>query len=155
MINLVVAVCVVIVVGTVASIARRRRVADAPTQVSWSVPRQIDPRDVLLDREEWMVVVFTSSTCHVCADVANKARVLASRDVLVNEIEFASDRALHEKYGIDAVPTLLIADREGVVRRHFLGPVTATDLWAEMARVRDPDLPPAQGGCSSDERHDH
>lgn len=155
MINLVVAVCVVIVVGVVASIARRRRVADAPTQVSWSVPRQIDPRDVSLDREEWMVVVFTSSTCHVCADVANKARVLASRDVLVNEIEFARDRALHEKYGIDAVPTLLIADREGVVRRHFLGPVTATDLWAEMARVRDPDLPRAAGGCSSDERHDH
>lgn len=150
MINAIIALAVVIVVGVVALVARRRRVADVPTQVSWNVPQQIDPRDLGVNDQDWMVVVFTSATCHVCADVAHKARVLASREVFVVEIEYSARRDLHEKYGIDAVPTLLIADRDGVVRRHFLGPVTATDLWADVARVRDPELPASPEGCSSE-----
>ncbi|MFZ9384282.1 MAG: thioredoxin domain-containing protein [Ilumatobacteraceae bacterium] len=148
MINAIVALAVVLVVGVVALVARRRRVADAPTQVSWNVPQQIDPRDLDVADQDWMVIVFTSATCHVCADVAQKARVLASREVFVAEIEYAARRDLHEKYGIDAVPTLLIADRDGVVRRHVLGPVTATDLWADVARVRDPDRSVSPGDCS-------
>lgn len=148
MINAIVALAVVLVVGVVALVARRRRVADAPTQVSWNVPQQIDPRDLDVADQDWMVIVFTSATCHVCADVAQKARVLASREVFVAEIEYAARRDLHKKYGIDAVPTLLIADRDGVVRRHVLGPVTATDLWADVARVRDPDRSVSPGDCS-------
>lgn len=153
MINLLIAVGVVIVVGAVALVARRRRVADAPTQVSWTVPQQLDPADLPRVAENWFVVVFTSATCHVCADVARKARVLESRDVLVTEIEYTTRRDLHDKYAIDAVPTLLIADQDGVVRRHFLGPVSATDLWAAVARLRDPGLPVPEGSCSSG--HDH
>lgn len=152
--NLLIAVVVVVVVGAVALVARRRRVVDAPTQVVWTVPRQIDPDDLSPSGQNWFVVVFTSATCHVCADVATKARVLASRDVLVGEYEYAQRRDLHDKYGIDAVPTLLIADRDGVVQRHFLGPVSATDLWAAVARVRDPDLPVPEGTCSSGRDHD-
>ena len=154
MINLLIAVGVVVVVGAVALVARRRQVTDVPTQVSWTVPQQLDPADLPRDAENWLVVVFTSATCHVCADVARKARVLESRDVLVAEIEYAARRDLHVKYGIDAVPTLLIADRDGVVRRHFLGPVSATDLWAAVARVRDPDLAVPEGRCSSGHDHD-
>jgi hypothetical protein len=30
-----------------------------------------------------------------------------------------------------------MADDRGVVRAAFLGPVSATDLWAALARVRD------------------
>ena len=30
-----------------------------------------------------------------------------------------------------------IADAAGVVRQHFFGPVTATDLWAAVATARD------------------
>lgn len=154
MINLLIAVGVVIVVGAIALIARRRQVTDVPTQVSWTVPQQLDPADLALGAQSWFVVVFTSATCHVCADVARKARVLESRDVLVAEIEYAARRDLHVKYGIDAVPTLLVADRDGVVRRHFLGPVSATDLWAAVARVRDPDLAVPEGSCSSGHDHD-
>lgn len=154
MINLSIALGVVIVVGAIALIARRRQVADVPTQVSWTVPRQLDPDDLARGAQSWFVVVFTSATCHVCADVARKARVLESRDVLVAEFEYTDRRDLHVKYGIDAVPTLLIADRDGVVRHHFLGPVSATDLWAAVARVRDPDLVVPEGGCASGHDHD-
>ena len=149
--NVLVALGVFVVVAVVALVARRRQVADAPTQRTWTVPQQLDPIDFPADPgQEWSVVVFTSSSCHVCADVATKARVLSSTEVMVVEVEYSARRELHQKYGIDAVPTLLVADRQGVVRHHALGPVTATDLWAAVARVRDPDLPIA--GCAA---HDH
>lgn len=155
MINLLVALGVFAVVAVIALVARRRQVADVPTQRSWTIPRQLDPADFPAPTgESWSVVVFTSSSCHVCADVTAKALVLASSEVMVTEVEYTSRRDLHAKYGIDAVPTLLVADQDGVVRHHSLGPVTATDLWAAVARVRDPDLPVAEGGCASIDRDD-
>lgn len=151
MINLLIAAAIVVVVSVVALVARGRRVDDAPTQREWHVPSQIDVADVGTDgrADHWNVVVFTSSTCLVCRDVAHKAEALSSRHVTVREVEYSTDRGLHEKYRIDAVPTVLVADHLGVVRRHFLGPVSATDLWAAVADVREPGRPPVDGDCSS------
>jgi thiol-disulfide isomerase/thioredoxin len=156
-INLLVAVGIIVVVSGVAIVSRRRGQSDVPTQKEWHVPVQIDIADfdekVLTSRspdsERWFVVVFTSATCHVCRDVADKAQAVASRFVTVRECEYSTDRPLHEKYRIDAVPTLLIADSYGVVQRHFLGPVSATDLWAAVAEAREPDRPGIGGDCSS------
>jgi hypothetical protein len=62
--------------------------------------------------------------------------VLASDDVAITEVEYPADKALHERYRIDSVPLVLIAGPDGVVGTHFLGPVTATDLWAAVATAR-------------------
>jgi hypothetical protein len=43
------------------------------------------------------------------------------------------------------VPTALVVDAEGVVAASFVGPVTATDLWAAVAEAREPGSTP--GGC--------
>ena len=59
--------------------------------------------------------VFSSSTCDVCDAVIAKARVLESSQVAVSIVDFDEKRALHEKYEIDAVPTLLISDAAGVL----------------------------------------
>jgi hypothetical protein len=56
----------------------------------------------------------------------------------VQQLEAIAEAEIHRRYGIDAVPLVLIVDAEGVVRRDFLGPVTATDLWAAVAEVRNP-----------------
>lgn len=151
MINLLIAAAIVAAVSVVALVARRRRVDDAPTQREWHVPSQVDVVDFGSDgrSDHWSVIVFTSSTCHVCRDVAHKADALASRHVTVREVEYSAERALHEKYRIDAVPTVLVADHLGVVHRHFLGPVSATDLWAAVADAREPGRPPSEGDCSS------
>jgi hypothetical protein len=101
------------------------------------VPTQLDRRDFERPNAAWLVAVFTSATCESCADVVSKARVLASDDVAVTDIEWQSNGDLHARYHIDAVPLLLIADPDGVVRRSFAGPVTATDLWAAVAAARD------------------
>lgn len=149
------AVVITVIAVVTALVIRSRNVVDAPTQRTYSAPTQLDPSDFVDGAggsAEWMVVVFTSETCHVCADVATKARVLESRSVVVREVEFASNRRLHEKYGIDAVPTLVICDADGVVRRSILGPVSATDLWVAVADVRDPSADHEPRHCAN---HDH
>jgi hypothetical protein len=140
--RLLIAAAIVVVVGAVALVLRRRARVDAPTQAQFLAPAQLDRRDFPAADAEWLLAVFTSATCDTCADVARKAQVVASRAVGVAEIEWGAHRALHERYRIDAVPTTVLADRQGVVRASFLGPVTATDLWAAVAEAREPGTSP-------------
>ena len=46
--------------------------------------------------------------------------------VAVANVELTASPDLHERYHIDAVPLTVVADRDGVVRRSFIGPVTTT-----------------------------
>jgi hypothetical protein len=133
--RLLIAAAIVLVAVAVAVIVRRRR-PDAPTQPTAAAPSQLDRRDFDRPDADWLVVVFTSATCRTCADVVAKAVVMASDDVAVSDVEWQVRKDLHDRYAIDAVPMLVIADRDGVVRRSFAGPVTATDLWAAVAAVR-------------------
>jgi hypothetical protein len=119
------------------AVAFRRRRADAPIQPVGRVPAQLDRADFAGPGKPWLVAVFTSPTCDVCADVRAKAEVLAADEVAVAIADFGEHRELHARYRIDAVPLVLIADAKGVVRASFLGPVSATDLWAAVAAARD------------------
>jgi len=144
--RLLLVVAVVVVAGLVAWLLQRRR-PDAPVRTGWAVPEQLDRADFARPDASWLVVLFSSATCQTCADVRDKVRVLESPDVAVHDVEFGADRALHDRYRIEAVPAVLIADAGGAVRRHFLGPVSATHLWAAVAEVRDPgSTPPGCGG---------
>ena len=71
-----------------------------------------------------------------------KVAVLASESVAVDDVEFGAREALHKRYHVDAVPMVVVADAEGIVRASFVGPVSATDLWAAVAEVRDPGSSP-------------
>ncbi len=137
--RLAIALAIAVVAVAVAAVLRRRRRSDAPTHPVGHVPVQLDRHDCERPDAAWLVAVFTSATCATCQDVAAKAALLASEDVAVVELEYGRARALQERYRIDAVPLVVIADGAGVVRRSFLGPVTATDLWAAVAAVRDED----------------
>ena len=147
--RLLLAVAVVVVVALIADVVRRRRGADPPTQPHHEIPAQLDRSD--FDGDGWMVAVFTSSNCSTCTDVVRKADVLRSDEVAVATVSFQERRDLHERYSIDAVPCLVIADADGVVHAGFLGPVTATDLWAAIANAREPGSIEG-GGC---DRHEH
>jgi hypothetical protein len=129
------AALVVVAVAVAVFFARRR--PDAPTQPDWTVPSLLDRRDFPRPDAAWLVVVFTSATCATCHGVFEAARALDSPAVAVVEIEHDADRATHDRYGIDAVPTLVIADAEGVVLGSYVGPVTAAELWAKVAELRD------------------
>ena len=45
------------------------------------------------------------------------------------------NRQVHERYGVRAIPTLLIIDKEGVIRKHFIGSRSEETLRAAIERV--------------------
>jgi hypothetical protein len=137
--RLLIALAIGVVAGLFALWLRRRRTVDAPTGGAGRVPTQLDRADFPRPDAPWLVAVFTSATCDACKDVRSKVEILESEDVAVVAVEFPTDRETHKRYGIDSVPLVVIAGADGVVQRHFLGPVTATDLWAAVAAERTPD----------------
>jgi hypothetical protein len=147
MTQLIIALAVAALAVAVGLLLRRRQRADHPQQVSYAAPTQLDRADFPTARgDQWLVAVFSSGTCHTCADVVRKAAVLASPTVAVVDLEYGAATGLHTKYAIEAVPIVCIADPSGAVRASFAGPVTATDLWAAVAEARQPGSRPA-GGC--------
>ena len=133
--RLVIAAVLVALAVAVALVLDRRR-PDAPTSTGWAVPSQLDRRDFTRPEAPWLVGVFTSATCDACPKVVAKAGPLESPEVAVEEIEYGAQPDLHRRYAIDAVPCVVIADAEGVVRASFVGLPSATDLWATLADLR-------------------
>lgn len=148
--RLVIVGVVALVAVVVALVVQRRQPAAAPVRTGYNVPAQLHRPDFERPEADWFVAVFTSATCDTCAGVWDKVRVLESGVVAVQEVEVGAAKELHDRYRIDGVPTTVIADRDGVVRASFLGPATATDIWAALAEVREPGSVP--DGCGS---HDH
>lgn len=146
MIQLIVVLLLGGVAAGVAAVLRRRTAVTPEQGPSWEVPIQLDRGDFERPDADWLVVLFSSSTCLACAGTWGKVELLGSDAVAVQRVDAVDDEHLHDRYRIDAVPMVVIADRDGVVRRHFLGEPTATDLWAALAGLRDPDSVP--DGCS-------
>lgn len=145
-------VVVGLVVAVVAAIAaawfaRRDRVAADPP-AEYHVPIAVNRPDFGGADRPWLVAVFTSATCSSCREAWERARHLESDAVAVQEVEIGAEPDLHERYAIDAVPTTIIVDAGGIVQGSFLGPVSATHLWARVAEVREPGSIP--DGCEPD-----
>ena len=136
--RLLVAVVMVAVVAVVAFVLDRRQAGrrPAPPLGKWPVPVQLDRLDFARPDAPWLVAIFTSATCESCATVLSHAAVIESRSVAVQDVESAERRDLHDRYGIEAVPTVVVADAEGVVRASFVGIPAAAELWAAVAEVR-------------------
>jgi hypothetical protein len=140
--RVVVALVLIAVAVAVAVVLERRKPAPPTQPKRWDVPTQLDRDDFEGRDRAWLVAVFTSSTCESCERVLPKAAVLASAEVAVVDVPYQSRKDLHARYGVDVVPTLVVADPEGVVRASFVGVPTATDLWAAVAEAREPGSSP-------------
>jgi thiol-disulfide isomerase/thioredoxin len=139
------AVVLALAAVALAMVLRRRRPQAPPTQASWKAPTQLDRRDFTRPDAPFLVAVFSSSTCGSCQAMIDKAAVLASDQVGVEAVDAGAHAGLHGKYGIEAVPIVVVADATGVVRASFVGPASATDLWAAVAEVRQPGSSPEPG----------
>lgn len=143
--RIVFAALLVIVATVIAAVVQRRR-PDAPTQPrTYRVPSQLDRSDFDRPDAPWLVAVFTAATCDACAAIWQKTAPLASDQVAVQQLEVSAEPEIHKRYGVDGVPLVVIADQAGVVRASFLGPATATDIWATVAELREPGSVPE--GC--------
>ena len=101
-----------------------------------NVPAQLDRADFTRPDALWLLVLFSSAHCAGCAEMSSKVSVLETSEVAVCEIDYAVQPALQERYGVDAVPLVVIADAEGVVRDHVFGNVPASEIWSVVARAR-------------------
>jgi len=130
-----IAVGLAVAVAIVAWVVQRRR-PEPPTQRRWAVPDQLDRADFERPGAPFLVAVFTSATCNSCAATIDQAQHVASADVVVTEVEVGAHGDLHRRYNIEAVPTLVVADREGVVRASFVGPVPDGGLEEAFSELR-------------------
>ena len=133
------------VVLLAALIEHRRRQPAPPPRSAYPVPRQLDRDDFPRPDAPWLIAFFWSLTCDSCGGLDTKVRALESPTVATCALEAIAHRALHQRYEIAAIPMILIVDAEGVVRRAFIGTVSANDLWAAVADVRLPGSVPESG----------
>jgi hypothetical protein len=134
--RLAIAVAIAVVAVVVAAVARRRSAPPAPTRTGHTVPGQLDRADFADPDKPWLVVEFSSRTCLSCAGTWEKVALLESAEVAVQDVAYQERRDLHDRYGIESVPVVLVADADGVVRSSFVGPPPAADLWAAVAALR-------------------
>lgn len=127
----IVVAAVIVVAGVItAALVRRRDAGQMARGKRWSVPAQLDRRDFDDPDADRLVVVFSSETCDACASTWERTLDLVGSipGTVAQRVSFQQRPDLHERYGIDAVPTLVVADREGAVQRSFVGPPDAAEL---------------------------
>ena len=88
----------------------------------WSIPGHLSREDFSFLNEPWLVVIFSSESCETCKPAVAEGMKLASLGIAIQEVTAETNKGLHRKYDIDAVPMLLLVDKFGVVRSSHLGP---------------------------------
>lgn len=120
---------VIAVLAAAALIAARvnNRPPDVPTAPQYATPQQLDRSEYAHPEVPWLFVLFSSATCLACRDARDALRAVDElsptnrRTVEVLDLAAETSRDIHSRYRIDAVPTLVLADADGVVRWSYLG----------------------------------
>ena len=133
--RLLVALAVILVAVVVARLLERRRPAP-PTRDAYPVPAQLDRRDFPRPDAPWLFVLFSSRTCDSCGPMVSRVCSLESETVATVQVEAKADRALHDRYRIEGVPMVVLADADGVVRAGFVGAVDAWELGDALDKAQ-------------------
>jgi hypothetical protein len=142
LITTLIVVVVTAVAGVLSFVARRRR-PDPPTSPRLAVPQQLDRGDFDDPDSAWLLVVFGSATCASCRDAWDVIARIDLAGVSVQRLDFPADRSIHERYRIDSVPTVVLADADGVVRWSALGVPSGRELGEALEDLGV--VPPADG----------
>lgn len=136
-------VVTVVAAAAVLSVVTQRRRPDPPTSPRMAVPQQLDRNDFADRDRSWLLVMFGSSTCASCRDAWDVVGHLDLASVSVQRLDFPAERAIHERYRIDSVPTIVLVDADGVVRWSALGVPTRQDLGEALEDLAV--IPPDDG----------
>ena len=135
-VQVVIAVVLLAVALGIAYWLEHRPKPELPLSPVAPIPQQLHRADFRRSDAPWLVVLFSSETCESCGPMAEKVKARESDEVAVAEIEYNAARDLHTRYGIEAVPIVVVVDADGVTRKSFAGNASATDLWAAVAELR-------------------
>ena len=105
----------------------------APKPFAFAAPTLLVRADFPEADKPWLLAVFTANKCRSCAEVWDEAQKLVAADpaasrVSLAKIESPSHKKLHRRYGIEAVPLTVAADKNGEVRACHLGLLTPATL---------------------------
>jgi hypothetical protein len=98
-----------------------RRSTDSPTVPKSSLPIQVDRNDFEHPETEWILVFFSSDSCDSCGIVRRLLKALDVCLLHIQEVTFPKDKFLHQRYGIESVPIVLLAGVDGVVVWSYAG----------------------------------
>ena len=129
------ALVVIVAAVVVARLLERRRPAP-PTRDAYPIPAQLDRQDFPRPEAPWLFVLFSSRTCDSCGPMVARVCGLESDAVATVQVEAKADKALHDRYRIEGVPMVVLADAEGVVRAGFVGAVESWELEDALADAR-------------------
>ena len=132
------ALVVIVAAVVVARLLERRRPAP-PTRDAYPVPAQLDRLDFPRPEAAWLFVLFSSRTCDSCGPMVSRVCSLESETVATVQVEAKADKALHDRYRVEGVPMVVLADGEGVVRAGFVGSVDTWELEDALAKARAAD----------------
>jgi hypothetical protein len=104
------------------------RAADAPTTPQFAAPQQLDRSDFDHPELDWLLVLFSSETCLSCHEAREALTPIRFDRVAVQDLPVETSRAIHDRYSVDAVPIMVLADTDGVVRWSYLGAPPAEAL---------------------------
>ncbi|MFN8015361.1 MAG: thioredoxin domain-containing protein [Acidimicrobiia bacterium] len=137
---------VIVLFVAIGIIKASNRNKSATKETTYIAPTKIERNDFPQCKSETLVVVFTSTKCDSCGNIIDKANVLSSDcvDVVNVSYEDKNGSKLQKKYEIEAVPTVVVCDENGVVQQSYIGSVSATDLWASVAKLRGADIATCQ-----------
>ena len=105
----------------------------APKPFAFATPTLLVRTDFPKPEKPWLLAVFTANKCRSCAAVWDEAQKLAAAEssasrVSLVKVESPSQKKLHRRYGIEAVPLTVAADKNGEVRACHLGLLTPATL---------------------------
>jgi thioredoxin-related protein len=126
----------------VSSLANRRT-PDSPSVPRAIMPYQLDRGDFDDPNGEWIFALFTSNTCDACELVISQVSKISLPNLVIQIIDFADNKALHQKYEIHSVPSLILADHQGVVQWSFAG--VPPDIALSEALTNLKIIPPEHG----------
>lgn len=109
----------------------------APTSTRGDPPTQLDRSDFRAPDAPWLVAVFTSATCSSCDAAWRELSAHESARVVTQKVDSIEDVDLHRRYGIDSVPTSVLADASGRVRLAIVGPLGPSEHEAVQAILAD------------------
>ncbi len=103
-----------------------------PITTSQQVPAQLNRSHFSERTKPYLVVIFTANSCGTCAQVVKQACALANDEVVVQEVEYPTQKHLHQLYKITAVPLVLFANPNGEVLQSIAGPTNASQLVSTL-----------------------